>query len=81
MSSHKAKSKAEKEREKQVQDRLQLLLTRMLKDDDNKYCVDCDAKGQLMWHLMHLSWQSFGTSAGTPNPPYVLVLKAYKKYT
>ncbi len=28
-----------------VQDRLQLLLTRMLKDEDNKYCVDCDAKG------------------------------------
>ena len=29
-----------------VQDRLQLLLTRLLKDDDNKYCVDCDAKGE-----------------------------------
>ena len=39
------KSKSEKEREKMVQDRLQILLTRMLHDDDNKYCVDCDAKG------------------------------------
>ena len=40
------KSKTEKEREKIVQDRLQILLTRMLQDDDNKYCVDCDSKGK-----------------------------------
>ncbi len=40
--------KSEKEREKQTQDRLQLLLTRMLKDDDNKYCVDCDSKGEFV---------------------------------
>jgi len=39
------KSKSEKEREKMVQDRLQILLTRMLQDEDNKYCVDCDSKG------------------------------------
>ena len=39
------KSKNDKEREKIVQDRLQILLTRMLQDDDNKYCVDCDSKG------------------------------------
>ena len=41
-----AKSKMDKEREKIIQDRLQVLLTQMLKDDDNKYCVDCDAKGE-----------------------------------
>lgn len=41
-----AKSKMDKEREKVIQDRLQVLLTQMLKDDDNKYCVDCDAKGE-----------------------------------
>ena len=41
-----APSRGEREREKVVQDRLQLLLTRMLKDEDNKYCVDCDAKGE-----------------------------------
>ena len=35
----------EKEREKQVQDRLQVLICEMLKDEDNKYCVDCDSKG------------------------------------
>ncbi|XP_026680997.1 stromal membrane-associated protein 1 [Diaphorina citri] len=38
-------SKAEKERQKQIQDKCQNLLMQMLKDDDNKYCVDCDAKG------------------------------------
>jgi len=39
------KSKADSEREKVIQNRLQELLTRMLQDEDNKYCVDCDAKG------------------------------------
>uniref|UniRef100_A0A8D8RF22 Stromal membrane-associated protein 2 n=1 Tax=Cacopsylla melanoneura TaxID=428564 RepID=A0A8D8RF22_9HEMI len=38
-------SKAEKERLKQIQEKCQNLLMQMLKDDDNKYCVDCDAKG------------------------------------
>lgn len=38
-------SKLEKEKQKQIQDRCQRLLTQMLKDEDNKYCVDCDAKG------------------------------------
>ncbi len=45
-SSSSSSNRAEREREKVVQDRLQLLLTRMLKDEDNKYCVDCDAKGE-----------------------------------
>lgn len=39
------KSKAEKEREKVQQDRCQAILSGMLRDEDNKYCVDCDAKG------------------------------------
>lgn len=46
------KSKTDKERDKVVQDRLQLLLTRMLKDDDNKYCVDCDSKGEVIFLLV-----------------------------
>ena len=45
------KSKAEVEREKVIQNRLQELLTRMLQDEDNKYCVDCDAKGNYYFHL------------------------------
>ena len=39
------KSKSEVEREKIIQSRCQELLKRMLQDEDNKYCVDCDAKG------------------------------------
>ncbi|CAH0390807.1 unnamed protein product [Bemisia tabaci] len=38
-------SKSDKDRAKQIQDKCQVLLTQMLKDEDNKYCVDCDAKG------------------------------------
>jgi len=40
-----SKSRAEKEREKVVLDRCQILLDAVLKDEDNKYCVDCDSKG------------------------------------
>ena len=39
------KSKSDMEREKVIQNRLQELLKRMIQDEDNKYCVDCDAKG------------------------------------
>lgn len=38
-------SRHEKDRQKQIQDKCQNLLNQMLRDEDNKYCVDCDAKG------------------------------------
>lgn len=44
-------SKSEKDRAKQIQDRCQNILIQMLKDEDNKYCVDCDAKGMLQNHF------------------------------
>ncbi|XP_069678454.1 stromal membrane-associated protein 1-like isoform X2 [Periplaneta americana] len=46
-------TKAEKDRQKQIQEKCQTLLAQMLRDEDNKYCVDCDAKGPrwASWNL------------------------------
>ena len=44
---NRGKSKIEKDRDLLVQDRLQIILTRMLQDEENKYCVDCDSKGKI----------------------------------
>lgn len=46
-------SKVEKDRLKAIQDKCQQLLNEMLRDEDNKYCVDCDAKGPrwASWNL------------------------------
>lgn len=40
-------SKSEKDKQKQIQDKCQALLNAMLRDEDNKYCVDCDSKGEM----------------------------------
>lgn len=38
-------SRTEKDRAKAQQEKFQAILSNFLKDEDNKYCVDCDAKG------------------------------------
>jgi stromal membrane-associated protein len=40
-----SRSRADQEREKVLQERCQVLLSSLLKEEDNKYCVDCDSKG------------------------------------
>lgn len=40
-------TRKESERTKFIQEKCLTLLTQMLRDEDNKYCVDCDAKGSL----------------------------------
>ncbi|XP_053393804.1 stromal membrane-associated protein 1-like isoform X2 [Mercenaria mercenaria] len=46
-------TRSEKERQKAQQEKFQAILSNLLKDDDNKYCVDCDAKGPrwASWNL------------------------------
>lgn len=46
-------TRSEKERQKHQQEKFQAALANLLKDDDNKYCVDCDAKGPrwASWNL------------------------------
>ncbi|KAK9891043.1 hypothetical protein WA026_013371 [Henosepilachna vigintioctopunctata] len=38
-------SKSEKDKTKQLQEKCQSVLNTLLRDEDNKYCVDCDSKG------------------------------------
>lgn len=46
-------SKADREKQKFIADKCQSLIEVLLKDEDNKYCVDCDAKGPrwASWNL------------------------------
>uniref|UniRef100_A0A2R5L4N9 Putative gtpase-activating protein n=1 Tax=Ornithodoros turicata TaxID=34597 RepID=A0A2R5L4N9_9ACAR len=46
-------SKSDRERQKQIQDKCQAILGQLLREEDNKYCVDCDAKGPrwASWNL------------------------------
>ncbi|XP_052256595.1 stromal membrane-associated protein 2-like isoform X2 [Dreissena polymorpha] len=46
-------TRGEKERQKAQQEKFQAILSNLLKDEDNKYCVDCDAKGPrwASWNL------------------------------
>jgi len=46
-------AKANKERERLVQEKVQAILGGMLREEDNKYCVDCDSKGPrwASWNL------------------------------
>jgi len=38
--------RTEKDKQKAIQEKHQAILCELLKLDDNKYCVDCDAKGK-----------------------------------
>lgn len=44
---------SEKERSQKYQEKFQAILSALLKEDDNKYCADCDAKGPrwASWNL------------------------------
>ncbi len=46
-------SKNQKDKAKNIQDKYQSILSRLLREEDNKYCADCDAKGPrwASWNL------------------------------
>lgn len=55
-------NKLEKEKQKLVQEKCQNIIADLLRDDDNKYCVDCDAKGKQM-EMNNLSFKFSGSIA------------------
>ena len=63
-------SKGEKDRQKAIQDKCQQLLNEMLRDEDNKYCVDCDAKGRCLT-VMIIYFETAAASL-VENPTFVL---------
>merc|ERR1712168_79416 len=46
-------TRSERDKNKSIQDKHQLIISQLLQDEDNKYCVDCDAKGPrwASWNL------------------------------
>ena len=46
-------TRSERDRNKTIQEKYQSILSDLLKDEDNKYCVDCDAKGNLGLHYVY----------------------------
>jgi len=46
-------TKSEKDKQKTQHDKNHMILSALLRDDDNKYCVDCDAKG---WQYVICFW-------------------------
>ena len=40
-------SRNQKDKAKNIQEKYQMILSRLLREEDNKYCADCDAKGKL----------------------------------
>ncbi|KAF7487686.1 Stromal membrane-associated protein 2 [Sarcoptes scabiei] len=46
-------NKLERDKQKLIQDKCQQILQELLRDEDNKYCVDCDSKGPrwASWNL------------------------------
>lgn len=73
-------SKSEKDRAKQIQDRCQNILMQMLKDEDNKYCVDCDAKGTRIFPFLVANFSMYLLECTSNKVIYIVYQCFYTTY-
>lgn len=41
-------TRSEREKAQKLNEQHQAILSKMLREDDNKYCADCEAKGEMI---------------------------------
>lgn len=42
-------TRSEREKAQKLNEQHQVILSKMLREDDNKYCADCEAKGEMIF--------------------------------
>lgn len=72
-----------RQQNKDVHEKHQAILSRLLKDDDNKYCVDCDAKGESKpaTYLLHNTYMYRGVIVNGGEVIVVVVMTSYSDMT
>lgn len=63
-------TRSEREKAQKLNEQHQAILSKLLREEDNKYCADCEAKGATTFAL---GWETFpgGPAQRPPNNPEI----------